>query len=107
MSRRTITIDPTLHTIINVVRGFFLMMGKEYNYTEVVNAATFYGICYWLKIPHNKAVELSRTILTSDLKLEGLKDEEKDRIIQNVLSKLEPLPKQEMKSLLEGIQQNV
>ena len=93
MSRRTITIDPALDQIINLVRGFFLLVGQEYNYTEVVNNAIFYGICYWLKIPQEKAVQIASKALTTNLKMEGMKDEERDRMFDNILSKLQPLKK--------------
>jgi len=89
MNRRTITIDPKLDQIINVVRGFFLLLGQEYNYTEVVNGAIFYGICYWLGLPHEKAMELAEQILTRELKLEGLKDKERTKLNEVILSKLE------------------
>ena len=59
------------------------MTGRDYNYTEVVNNAIFYGICYWLNIPHEQSVKLASSFLTSDLKLEGLKDEERDRIMHS------------------------
>lgn len=89
MPRRTVTIEPTLDQIINFIRGFFLLMGQEYNYTEVVNYAVFYGICYWLKIPHNKAVQIAPQFVSTNLKIEGLKDEERDKFVENVLSKLQ------------------
>jgi len=41
MSRRTITIEPNLDKISNFVRGFFLLIGQEYNYTQVVNVLFF------------------------------------------------------------------
>jgi len=89
MSRRTVTIDPTLDQIINLVRGFFLLVGQEFNYTEVVNNAIFYGICYWLNIPHEKAVKLAPQMLTTNLKIEGMKDEQRDKMFQEILSKLQ------------------
>lgn len=92
MSRRTITIDPRLDQVINVVRGFFLLLGQDYNYTEVVNGAVFYGICYWLGLSKEKATELAGYILTKELKLEGLKDEERTKLNEAISSKLE-LPK--------------
>ncbi|MGD8507081.1 MAG: hypothetical protein PVF15_10520 [Candidatus Bathyarchaeota archaeon] len=79
MTRRTITIEPGLDQIINAVRGLLLLLGKEYNYTEIVNGAIFYGICYWLNIPHKEAVKLASEILTTDLKMEGIQDELKER----------------------------
>ena len=91
MSRRTVTIEPALDQIINLVRGFFLLVGKEYNYTEVVNSAIFYGICYWLGIPHDKAVKIAPQVLTSNLKMEGMKDEERDKMFEQILSKLQLL----------------
>lgn len=93
MTRRTVTIDPKLDQIINFVRGFFLLIGQEFNYTEVVNYAIFYGICYWLNIPHEKAVEMAPQFVSTNLKIEGLKDEERDKFTKNILSKLEPSPK--------------
>jgi hypothetical protein len=94
MSRRTITIGPKLDSIINLVRGFFLLVGQEYNYTEVVNAAIWYGMCYWLGIEHEKAVQMAPQVLATNLKIEGLKDEERDRMVSEVLSKLQPLKKE-------------
>lgn len=89
MSRRTVTIDPALDQIINLVRGLLLIIGLEYNYTEVVNGAIFYGICYWLNIPKKKAIEVASQVLTTNLKMEGIQDELKDKVINNVLSKLQ------------------
>jgi len=93
MSRRTVTIDPKLDQIINFVRGFFLIAGQEYNYTEVVNYAIFYGICFWLGITHEKAIQLAPQIVTANLKIEGMKDEERDKMVKEILSKLQPLKK--------------
>lgn len=93
MTRRTVTIDPKLDQLINFIRGFFLLLGQEYNYTEVVNYAIFYGICYWLSIPHVKAVEMAPQFMSTNLKIEGLEDEERDKFVKSVLSKLEPLSK--------------
>lgn len=92
MPRRTVTIEPILDQIINFVRGFFLLIGQEYNYTEVVNYAIFYGICYWLNIPHSKAVEMAPQFVSANLKIEGLKDEERNRFVESVLSKLQLPP---------------
>ncbi len=89
MSRRTVTIDPALDQIINLVRGLLLMMGQEYNYTEAVNGAIWYGICYWLNIPRPKATEIASQVLTSNLKTEGIIDELKDKVFSDVLSKLQ------------------
>jgi uncharacterized protein YbcV (DUF1398 family) len=89
MSRRTVTIDPALDQIINLVRGFFLLVGIEYNYTEVVNNAIYYGICYWLKIDHAVAIKNAPKVLTTNLKMEGMKDEERDKMIEQILSKLQ------------------
>jgi hypothetical protein len=91
MSRRTVTIDEKLDQIINVVRGILLLVGQDYNYTEVVNGAIFYGVCYWLDLPHDQAVKLAGQILTRELKLEGLKDEERTKLNETILSKLKPL----------------
>jgi hypothetical protein len=88
MSRKTVTIDETLDGIINLVRGVFLLTGKDYNYTEVVNAAILYGICYWLGTPKDAAVKLQGELLTKQLKFEGLKDEERTRLLQAIEAKL-------------------
>lgn len=88
MSRRTVTIDARLDGIINFVRGFFLLLGQDYNYTEVVNAAILYGICFWINVPHDQAVKLQSEILTKELKLEGLKDEDRTKLIDAIDSKL-------------------
>ena len=93
MTRRTVTIEPKLDQIINFIRGFFLLIDQEFNYTEVVNYAIFYGICYWLRIPHDKAVEMAPQFVSTNLKIEGLKDEERDKFMESVLSKLQPLPR--------------
>ena len=93
MSRRTVTIDAGLDGIINVVRGFFLLSGQDYNYTEVVNAAILYGICYWLNVSKEQAVKLQQQILSRELKLEGLKDEERTKFNETIASKLNLLPK--------------
>ncbi len=89
MSRRTITIDHNLDQIINLVRGFFLLIGQDYNYTEVVNNAIFYVICYWLKISHQDAVKLAPKVLTTDFKVEGIQDELRDKVFSDVLSKFQ------------------
>jgi len=83
MPRRTITVEPTLDQLINTVRGLLLLIGKEYNYTEIVNGAIFYGVCYWLKIPHDKAVKLASKVLTTELKMEGITDELSDKFYKN------------------------
>ena len=88
MSRRTVTIDETLDGIINLVRGVFLLTGKDYNYTEVVNAAILYGICYWLGTSKVDALKLQEQILTKELKIEGLKDEERTKLLEAIESKL-------------------
>jgi len=93
MSRRTITVNPKLDQVINLVRGFFLLIGQEYNYTEVVNAAIFYGICYWLDVPRETALLISSQVLTRQLKVEGMKDEQRDKMFRDILSKLQPLKK--------------
>jgi hypothetical protein len=91
MSRRTVTIDERLDGIINFVRGFFLLLGQDYNYTEVVNAAILYGICYWLNVEPNQAVKLQADILTKELKIEGLMDEERTKFNEAIASRLKPL----------------
>jgi len=88
MSRRTVTIDESLDGIINLVRGFFLLAGQEYNYTEVVNAAILYGICYWLGVKKEEALKLQKTILTRQLKLEGMKDDERTKLFEAIGAKL-------------------
>jgi len=70
-----------------------MITGNEYNYTEIVNNAIFYGICYWLNIPKEEAVKLAAQVLTSNLKLEGIKDEERDKMLESVLSQIQPIPK--------------
>jgi len=92
MSRRTVTIDAGLDGIVNFVRGFFLLVGQDYNYTEVVNAAILYGICYWLNVPREQAVKMQGQILSRELKLEGLKDEERTKFNEAIASRLN-LPK--------------
>ena len=87
MSRRTVTIDPALDQIIKLVRGLALLIGLEYNYTEVVNGLAYYGLCYWLNIEKSKAVAMAPQVLTTNLKMEGIKDELRDRFFEN-LSKL-------------------
>jgi len=91
MSRRTVTIDQKLDQIINIVRGAFLLVGQEYNYTEVVNHAIFYGICYWLGIDHENAVKLAPQFLTTNFKIEGVIDEQTDKLKKGLLSKLHTL----------------
>jgi len=93
MSRRTVTIDPTLDTFINIIRGLSLLVGLNYNYTEVVNGLAYYGLCYWLNIEKSKAVAMAPQVITTNLKMEGIKDELRDKWANNVLSKLKPLPR--------------
>jgi len=93
MSRRTVTIDPTLDQIINLVRGLLLIIGLEYNYTEAINGAIWYGICYWLNIPKEKAIALASQVLTTDLKTEGIQDELRDKVFNTVLPKIQPQSK--------------
>lgn len=90
MSRRTVTIDQNLDQMINFVRGAFLLVGQEYNYTEVVNHAIFYGMCYWLGIKHEIAVKLAPQFLKTDFKIEGMKDEQVDKLKEEFLSRLHP-----------------
>ena len=91
MSRRTVTIDPALDKIINLIRGLSLLVGLDYNYTQVVNGLAYYGVCYWLGIDHKKAVAMAPQILTTDLKIEGIEDELRDKLVNTVLPKLEPV----------------
>jgi hypothetical protein len=90
MSRRTVTIDQNLDQAINFVRGAFLLVGQDYNYTEVVNHAIFYGICYWLGIKHEIAVKLAPQFLKTNFKIEGMKDEQIDKLKEGFLSRLHP-----------------
>lgn len=92
MTRRTVTIDPALDQLLNLVRGLLLLLGQEYNYTETVNGAIYYGICYWLNIPKDKAVALASQVLTTNLKVEGIQDELRDKFYKNILPNL-PQPK--------------
>ena len=93
MSRRTVTIDPNLDKIINLIRGLSLLVGLDYTYTAVVNGLTYYGICYWLGIEKAKAVAMASQVITTDLRMEGIQDELRDKIINTVLSKVQPLSK--------------
>jgi len=88
MTRRTVTIDPVLDQLLNLVRGLLLVLGQEYNYTEAVNGAIFYGICYWLDIPPDKAIALASQVLTTNLKVEGIQDELRDKFNKNILPNL-------------------
>ena len=87
MTRRTVTFDPTIDQIVNLIRGLALLVGIEYNYTEVVNGLAYYGVCYWLGIEKTKAVEMASKVLATNLKMEGIKDELNDKFYEN-LSKL-------------------
>lgn len=88
MTRRTVTIDPALDQLLNLVRGLLLLLGQEYNYTEAVNGAIYYGICYWLNIPKDKAVALASQVLSTNLKVEGIQDELKEKFYKNILPNL-------------------
>ena len=87
MSRRTVTIDPALDQIIKIIRGLALLIGLEYNYTEVVNGLAYYGVCYWLNIEKSKAVAMAPQVLTTNLKMAGIEDELRDKFYES-LSKL-------------------
>lgn len=87
MTRRTVTFDPAIDQLVNLIRGLALLIGLEYNYTEVVNGLVYYGLCYWLNTPKEKAVAMAPIVLTSNLKMEGLKDKLSDKFYEN-LSKL-------------------
>jgi hypothetical protein len=87
MIRRTVTFDPAIDQIVNLIRGLALLVGIEYNYTEVVNGLAYYGLCYWLSTKKENAVAMAPKILTTDLKLEGFKDELEDKF-RETLSKL-------------------
>ena len=93
MSRRTVTIDPALDKIINLIRGLSLLVGLDYTYTAVVNGLAYYGICYWLGIEKAKAVAMASQVITTDLRMEGIQDELRDKMVDTVLSKLKPLAK--------------
>lgn len=84
MSRRTVTIDPALDQFIKAIRGLALLIGIEYNYTEVVNGLAYYGLCYWLNIEKPKAVAMAPLVLTTNLKMEGIRDELRDRFLENI-----------------------
>ena len=89
MPRRTVTIEPALDQLLNFVRGLLLLLGQEYNYTEAVNGAIYYGVCYWLNIPKAKAIAMAPQMLTTNLKVEGIQDELRDRFYKNILPKLQ------------------
>lgn len=88
MTRRTVTIDPALDQLLNLVRGLLLLIGLEYNYTEAVNGAIYYGVCYWLNIPKDKAVAMAPSVLTTNLKVEGIQDDLRDKFYKNILPNL-------------------
>jgi hypothetical protein len=44
-----------------------------------------------LNIPHEKAVQIAPQVLNTNLKIEGMKDEERDKMFEQILSKLQPL----------------
>lgn len=87
MVRRTVTFDPTIDKIVNFIRGLSLLVGLEYNYTEVVNGLIYYGLCYWLNIDKAQAVAMAPKVITTNLKMEGIEDELRDKFYEN-LSKL-------------------
>jgi hypothetical protein len=87
MIRRTVTFDTTIDQIVNFVRGLSLLVGLEYNYTEVVNGLIYYGLCYWLNTEKAKAVAMAPQVITTNLKMEGIQDELRDKFYEN-LSKL-------------------
>ena len=87
MTRRTVTFDPTIDQIVNLIRGLALLIGIEYNYTEVVNGLAYYGVCYWLDIKKETAVAMAPKVLTTNLKMEGINDELNDKFYAT-LSKL-------------------
>lgn len=85
MSRRTVTIDPALDQFVKIIRGLALLIGQDYNYTEVINNLAYYGICYWLDIKKSQAVEKAPSILTTNLKFAGIEDEMRDKFYENIL----------------------
>lgn len=87
MSRRTVTIDPAIDQFVKIIRGLALLVGLDYNYTEVINGLAYYGICYWLNIDKSKAIAMAPSILATDLKMAGIRDELSDKFYEN-LSKL-------------------
>jgi len=87
MPRRTVTFDPAIDQLVQIIRGLALLIGLDYNYTEVANGLAYYGVCYWLGIEKSKAVEMAPSVLTTNLKLAGIEDELRDKIYEN-LSKL-------------------
>jgi len=87
MMRRTVTFDPAIDQLVNLIRGLALLIGLEYNYTEVVNGLAYYGVCYWLNIPKERAVAMAPQVLTSNLKLGGITDELTDKL-RNLLPNL-------------------
>lgn len=87
MSRRTVTIDPAIDQFVKIIRGLALLIGLDYNYTEVINGLAYYGICYWLNIDKSKAVAMAPSILATDLKMAGIQDELSDKFYES-LSKL-------------------
>ena len=89
MPRKTVTIEPALDQLLNFVRGLLLLLGQEYNYTEAVNGAIYYGVCYWLNIPKAKAIAMAPQMLTTNLKVEGIQDELKDKFYKNILPNLQ------------------
>ncbi|MDH5266604.1 MAG: hypothetical protein OEW62_02870 [Candidatus Bathyarchaeota archaeon] len=80
MMRRTVTFDPAIDQLVNLIRGLALLIGLEYNYTEVVNGLAYYGVCYWLNIQKDRAVTMAPQVLTSNLKFEGITDELLDKL---------------------------
>ncbi len=80
MIRRTVTFDPAIDQLVNLIRGLALLIGLEYNYTEVVNGLAYYGVCYWLNVRKDRAVAMAPQVLTSNLKFEGITDELLDKL---------------------------
>jgi hypothetical protein len=87
MTRRTVTFDPAIDQLVQIIRGLALLVGIDYNYTEVINGLAYYGLCYWLNIDKSKAVEMAPSVLTTNLKLAGIQDELNDKFYES-LSKL-------------------
>ena len=91
---RARTFDPAIDQFVNLIRGLALLIGLEYNYTEVVNGLVYYGVCYWLNIQKDRAVAMAPQVLTSNLKFEGITDELFDKL-------RETMPKLKLNNILQ------
>lgn len=93
MPRRTVTFDPTIDQIVNLIRGLALLIGVEYNYTEVVNGLAYYGLHYFLNTKKELAIAMAPKVLTTNLKLEGIKDELEDKFFKQISKLASTKPK--------------